>query len=215
MSGYRLARHSCCALALALAASSAQAEPIYKCRAPDGALSYQDSPCPEGTGQPAPKIAPPPLYVPPVPELAARREPAQPPGDLQPVPEPPPPPPALYRCYDGVTGKAYVTDLPQRNLRYVPLWTVLPSAGYFGDVTADVRAGMAPSGGGVSAGAYGQYTAVEDRCRQMPLGELCGYWDQRADEVRSQRRLAFKDRRGGLEQEESELRGLLATYCSG
>jgi hypothetical protein len=203
-----------CAVALALAAFAAQAVPIYKCRAADGALTYQDSPCPEGTEQPAPRIAPPPLYVPAVPELAARPEPAQRSGDVQPVREPPPPPPALHRCYDGVSGKDYVTDTPQQNLRYVPLWTVLPSAGYFGAVTAEVRAGMAPSGGGVSAGAYGQYTAVEDRCRQMPLGEMCGYWSQHVDEVRSQRRRAFKDRRGGLEQEESELRDLLATYCA-
>jgi hypothetical protein len=196
VSGHRFA-YLLCALALALLPFAASAAPIYKCRAPDGALSYQDSPCPEGTDQPAPKIAPPPPYVPPEPELAGRREPPKQLGDFQPVREPPPPPPTLYRCYDGVTGKAHVTDTPQQNLRYVPLWTVLPSAGYFGAVTADVRGGMAPSGGGVSAGAYGQYTAVEDQCRQLTLAGMCRYWSEHVDEVSSQRRLAFKDRPRG------------------
>ena len=214
MSGHRLAYLSCCALALALAAGAAEAVPIYKCRAPDGSLTYQDSPCPAGTEQPAPKIAPPPMVVPPVPELATGGEPRPKQGDFQPAQERPPPPPALYRCYDGVTGKDSVTETPQQNLRYVPLWTVVPSAGYFGAVTADVRAGQAPTGGGVSAGAYGQYTAVQDHCYRMALEDKCAYWGQHVDEVRSQRRLAFKDRRGGLEQEEAGLRALLATYCA-
>jgi hypothetical protein len=203
-----------CFAALALAAP-AHAVPIYKCRAPDGALTYQDTPCPADTEEePAPLIAPPPPYVPPPPEVASskpkRREAVEPP------PEPLPPVPVMYRCYDGETGKPYVSATPQQNLRYVPLWTVLPS-----DSFANVgRSPPTPSPRSATQGtalgwngAYGQYTAVEDRCREMPLGELCVYWDQHLDEVYKERRLAFKDRRGALEQEEAGLRENLRTFC--
>ena len=208
MSRHRLAYLCGCAVALALAAFAAQAVPIYKCRAPDGALTYQDNPCPEGTEQPAPRIAPPPAYQPPAPQMPPLAGQAPVKGDFQPVRDEPPPPPMLFRCYDGVTGKGYVSDYPQQNLRYVPLWTVMPSGSSLGGLSA----GILPPDPGVTA-SLANYTEVQDRCHQMSVGELCGYWGQHVDEVRAKRRRAFKDTRAQLEQEEAYLNEMLAAHC--
>ena len=214
VSGLSLALVACLA-ALALA-ESAWAVPIYKCRGPDGALTYQDAPCPaDAEEQPAPQIAPPPAYVPLPPEVVATRAQQRGGGTVIQA-APPPPPPVLYRCYDGETGKPYVSDTPQQNLRYVPLWTVLPSDSFANVGRPPPKPSPRSEKQGTAlgwSGAYSQYTAVEDRCYEMALGDMCVYWDQHLDDVYKQRRLAFKDTRAALEQEEAGLRENLRTWC--
>ena len=205
MSAQRLA---CLLIACAPLLGARAAAPIYKCQAADGAVSYQDHPCPAGTDQPAPRIAPPPPFVP-LPEQApAARGPERKRGDFSPVSEPAPPLPVLFRCYDGVTGKGYVSDTPQQNLRYVPLWTVMPSGSTVGGLSAGIR----PPDPAETA-ALANYTEVQDRCHEMSVGELCGYWRGHVGEVHAKRRVAFKDTRAALEQEEADLTGNLASHC--
>jgi len=195
---------------LPIAVPDARAQAVYKCRGPEG-LTYQDKPCPPGTDLPVPYIPPAPDYVPPpvapIADAPVARE-----REREPVRPPPPPPPTMYRCTDAVSGKSYVTATPTSNLRYVPFWTVAPagitSGGSGGSVSADLPTSDRPS-----RSLMGAYTAVQDRCRPMPVSELCGYWKQREDEVYSQRKNAFNDTRPQLEQEEAGLREQRATYC--
>ena len=197
---------------LACFAAAAAADPVFKCRDADGRLSYQDKPCPPGTDQPAPVIAPAPLVdpnaAPPVAPPASR-----PADDVAPAYHPAPPPPATtYRCTDAVSGKSYVSSSPTGSGRYVPLWTVLPGGGTGmkgGGGSTDLQPTTTKPTGALAA----SYTYVEDRCRPMPVGEQCGYWRQRLDEVSSRKRTAFNDTRPQLEQEEDGLRGNLSTYC--
>ena len=193
---------------LSLAATPVRAQ-VFKCRTPEG-LSYQDKPCPPGTEQPAPHIAPPPAYVPPPPESAPAADSVRetaPPLERRP---PPPPLPTQYRCSDAVGGKSYVSASPNTQVRYVPLWTVMPGGTSSGGLSADL-----PTQDRLPATALGSYTPVQDRCRPMPVGELCAHWRQRLDEVGPARRRAFNDTRPQLEQEEAGLEDQLAYHCQG
>ncbi len=180
----------------------AHAGEVFKCRAADGAISYQDRQCGDKARQlDAPTLpntyTPPPITAPPT-------------LDPQPVKTPPPavarvrledPLPQMFRC-TSPEGSSYVSSDPTPRGRYVPLWTL----------------GVGSTGGLVSGGIDprlgAQYTYVEDRCRAMPRSELCVWWKQRADETGSERRRAFKDRRALLDQEYAGARDALTRFCS-
>ena len=180
----------------------AHAGEVFKCRAQDGRLIYQDRECaadaekldapvlPRTYLQPAS-----PASIPAPPELPT----AGPPPVTQVRIEDPLP--QMFRC-TSPDGASYVNASPSPRGRYVPLWTL----------------GVGSSGPGLASGAidprYGaQYTYVEDTCRAMPRGELCGWWKQRADETGSERRHAFNDRRAALDQEYAGARDALARFC--
>ena len=139
-------------------AASAQ---VHKCRDADGHLSYQDEPCPPGTSQPAPYIAPPPAYVPPPADAVPLAPLADDEANYAYAP-PPPPLPELYRCtrYDG--QESYVSSDPTPRVYQVPLWAVLP------DMTSSGVGGMSTSRGSASPEALTAYTTVADTCRPMP-----------------------------------------------
>ncbi len=182
-------------------ASQVDAGEVFKCRASDGSIAYRDRACAEHEeALDAPLLA------------RAHRSPpvesviADPPG--QPA-RPPPvaqvriedPLPQMFRC-TSPDGSSYVNASPTPRGRYVPLWTL----------------GVGSSGPGLASGTLdprlgAQYTYVEDTCRAMPRGELCGWWKQRADETGSERRRAFNDRRALLDQEYAGARDALARFC--
>lgn len=192
------AMHRCVALGvLALAGTLVHAQELHKCRAPDGSLSYQDTPCArEATSLAVPSIDPAPYYVAPVPEPAAiASEPAGAPRANPPRERSPPP--LLFRCTKA-EGDDYVSDTPYTAPRAVPLWTI---------------EGLAPTFGPGLGEAGGQYTWVQDVCRRMGRRELCEHWRKRLDIVRGERSRAFKDTRPALDIEYQRLRMDIDEYC--
>jgi len=182
--------------------NKAQAGEVFKCRARDGGLIYQDRECAADTEKlEAPVLTR--VYVTPAIDNADPERPAaSPPGPTtvtrvrldDPLLQ-------MYRC-TSPDGSSYVNATPTPRGRYVPLWTLgVGSTGF----------GLA--NGAVDARAGGQYTYVEDTCRAMPRGELCGWWKQRANETGSERRHAFKDRRAVLDQEYAGARDAIARFC--
>ncbi len=191
-------------LTLTLASLPLMAQDVYKCRARDGAISYQDRACAaDAVSLDAPSL--PKTYAPPPPPGDQEQASAADPSGIAPpqvarirVEDPLP---QMYRCVSP-DGSSYVSSDPAPRGRYVPLWTL----GY-----GSYGTGLTQGRGDPRLGAA--YTYVEDRCRSMPRGELCGYWKQRADETRSERRHAFKDRRALLDQEYAGTRDALARFC--
>lgn len=196
----------------ALATSPAAAQVVHKCRDADGALSYQDSPCPAGTEQAPPRIDPPPRDAGEATDALARAAPQ--PGAPRDAPRPRPStasPLPLYRCtrYDG--QRSYVSQDGTPRRYQVPLWTVLPEM-------IGTRAGGVSMGGSRARPAprnpvLGAYTWVEDRCYRMSRAEQCAHWRQRDDEVYRQRRTAFSDTRPALDAEQAQLRSDRDSYC--
>jgi hypothetical protein len=181
-------------LALALAAA-AQAQALYKCRAADGSLSYQDRPCDDGAESLAPPpIAPPPRdpYVPDLPD-------AVPPPLAQdtPVERPRPPLPRFYHC-EKPEGGSYVSETPNLQPRQVPLWTLDRYAPTFGR----------------GLGATGAlYTQVADRCRVLGRGEACAELRRKLGRAEHDANLAFRDTRDALDAQVAGLRDTLAANC--
>ncbi len=182
-------------------AGDATASEVFKCRTPDGAISYQDQAC-EADSETLEAPMLPRAYLPPPIDPSPPRPAAAntPPATVAQV-RIEDPLPQMFRCTSN-DGASYVSSDPTPRGRYVPLWTL----------------GVGASGSGLVSGTidarYGaQYTYVEDRCRAMPRGELCGWWKQRADETGSQRRRAFNDQRAALDQEYAGARDALARFC--
>ncbi len=183
-------------------AGQACASEVFKCRARDGGISYQDRACAaDAETLDAPLLSrnyrSPPLD-PSTPSGVEANKTAPPQVTRIRVEDPLP---QMFRCTSS-DGSNYVSSDPTPRGRYVPLWTL----------------GVDSSGPGLVTGTidprYGaQYTYVEDRCRAMPRGELCGWWKQRANETGSERRRAFNDRRAALDQEYAGARDALARFC--
>lgn len=195
-------------LALLGMMESAAATTIHKCRDAAGQVSYRDDACPPGTEVTAPVLAPVPPYEMPAPASAPALAPAHAVPTTANQPRPPPPPlPALYGCerYDG--QERYVTTDPVPRMYQVPLWAVLPD-----------RTGVSGGGVGMSRATAGRapigaYTTVQDQCHAMGRAELCVYWAQRAETVRTRLMTAFNDTRPQLEQEQAGLRENRAVHC--
>jgi hypothetical protein len=184
-------------LALALAPAPGFAQALYKCRQPDGSLSYQDHECAsDAEALVPPPIAPPPRdpYIPEPPPVAPVGTPvaaqAAPPRPRVPLPR-------LYHCYKPEGGE-YTSATPNLYPRQVPLWTLDRYSPTFGR-------GMGASGA--------LYTTVVDECRVLGVGETCAHVRKRLSEAQSEKRTAFKDRRGALEAEVSDLRETIAANC--
>lgn len=199
-----LLRGALVALVLLAWSRAAAASDVYKCRAADGRISYQDQPCATGEEQPLPRLprdprtpTPPATPAPPPTSVDA---PAPPPPAA-----PPPPLPATYLCtrYDG--QESYLTDDPVPRRYQVPVWAMLPGSGVSGGLSARRNPPLGTLGAA--------YTWVEDRCRRLDRDALCAYWEAREDAVRRALRTAFSDTRPALESERTTLREQLATHC--
>lgn len=184
-----------CALLVANAGAHAQA--LYKCRAADGSLVYQDRECPPDADELVPPaIAPPPRdpYVPELPDTIA--------GDqVVPVEAPVQRPrralPRLWYC-EKPEGGNYVSETPDRYPRQVPLWTLDRYSPTFGR-------GLGASG------AF--YTTVVDSCRPLARDEACTEWGKRLEQAEHDANLAFRDSRDALDARVEALREGMASNC--
>ena len=184
------------AFALAGAPALAHAQALYKCRAADGSLSYQDHACDaDAEALVPPAIAPPPRD-PYVPKLAQPAPVGAPVADALPPP-PGRPLPRLYHCYKPEGGE-YTSATPNLYPRQVPLWTMDRYSPTFGR-------GLGASGA--------LYTTVVDQCRVLGRAETCAHVRERLAEAEHDVRLAFKDTRSALEGEVADLREVIAANC--
>lgn len=183
--------------ALTASGDAALAQALYKCRAADGSLTYQDRECPPDADELVPPaIAPPPRdpYVPKLPDTIA--------GDADvPLAAPAQRPhrtlPRLWYC-EKPEGGSYVSETPDRRPRQVPLWTLDRYSPMFG-------AGMGASG------AF--YTTVVDACRPLARDEACAEWRKRLEQAEHDANLAFRDTRDALDARVAELREGLDSNC--
>lgn len=196
----RIRRELALLIVLALAGNVAANE-VFKCRTRGGSISYQDHSCSAGSETlEAPLL--PRHYAPAAPDPVATNVTASKaaPATVTQV-RIEDPLPQMFRC-TSPDGASHVSSDPTPRGRYVPLWTLGVGS-----------QGPGLTNGTLDARAGAQYTYVEDRCRAMPRGELCGWWKQRADETGSQRRRAFNDQRAALDQEYAGARDALARFC--
>lgn len=229
MDGGRRRRITACAVAvaLALAVPAIRAQDLHKCKAADGAIAYQDRPCPaDSTELPRPAAA---TMRGLAPEAGAYPAPAGAPAAVVPAQAAggpaPAPLPALYRC-ESADGKRYVSSNPNPRGRYVPLWTLSDWPSIEGPVGATPPGsrgvgGTTPPPGGPRPGARGGwpatmaagYTWVQDQCYAMGRGELCAHWRAEIDRVGAARRIAFEAERATLDGQYRELREQYARHC--
>lgn len=148
---------------------AAPASQVYKCRMPNGVLSFQAKPCPAGTHLKT-------LVVPLAPEAPGGTAAARPavPAATAPA-EPPPqasalPVAAYYRCTRHDDSTYYSASAYPRRAR-------IDSA-----ALADPALAKASAGGG--------QVWVEDDCTEVPLREACDWYEQQIGLVAAQQRVA-------------------------
>ncbi|HET7557875.1 MAG TPA: DUF4124 domain-containing protein [Rhodanobacteraceae bacterium] len=193
----------------------AAAATIYKCSAQDGAVTYQDKPCParqrqstmEFSDAPIVTPAPPPIVAASAPALAATVPPA-------PVASPPPLP-TMYACttYDG--DRKYLSDnLP------APYPVPLGALGYPGQSLDQAYGGRdriglsAPEEARKPAIGRGPLIAnaqvmVRDRCVPAPRSQVCDELRRRFDANHEKLRMAFPSEKAPFQQREDHLNAQL------
>jgi hypothetical protein len=167
------------AASLLLAPLTAASAQIYKCKLPNGVLSFQEKPCARGTHLktivvPTVPAAPPPPSA----QISATPAPADaavtphPAATASVPPAPPPlvlPPAPYYQCTRG-DGSTYYTASPLPR-RY--------------EVAANSVTDPATSLGPASPGNVW----MEERCAEVPLSEACAWYQQQLDFVIAQQRV--------------------------
>lgn len=215
------ARVAILSIAVLLAAGPVQAVTVYRCVDDEGAVAYQDQPCPPASEGQARRYevpdslpsAPPDRQAPaPAPESAAAVE-------APPAPRPPPDPLWLCRRFDG---DSYESTTGRGERRWVPLWVlgVDPHAPAvtFGDQVGGPRPSPPRPGPGAPANAGMGLAAtpgawVQDVCGRLTDAEACRRWDARRDELRRRWRLAQSSERERIRAEERPLSAMLSASC--
>jgi len=193
----------------------ANAVTVYKCTAPDAAITYQDKPCPAHRHQSTLELPDEPIVTPlPAPTLSS----PPPPASAAPVPiaeAPPPPLPTMYACttYDG--EKQYLSDtLP------APYPVPLGALGYPGQSLDQAYGG--PNRLGLSAPEEARkptigrgplianaQVMVSDRCVPAPRSQVCDELRHRFDANHEKLRMAFPSEKAPFQQREDELNAQL------
>ncbi|MGH8212274.1 MAG: DUF4124 domain-containing protein [Rhodanobacteraceae bacterium] len=196
--------------------TAAHALQVYRCTARDGAVSYQDKPCPAHQTQSTVSLQGTPI-VSSVPQPPVSTAP--PPAKATDVPtyEPPPPAPlpVMYACTRYDSQRKYLSDtLP------APYAVPLGAQGYPGQSLDRAyghsdRLGMSapeearkPSirGGPLIANAY---VEVQDHCVPAPRAQVCEELQHRFDANHENLRMAFRSDKPPLQAREDELNAQL------
>lgn len=193
------------------AASHAQ---VYRCTASNGAVAFQDQPCPRGKRQTivdVPSRAPPGYVPPPVataPEPAAESTPQA----VTPIARPMPLP-AMYACVGAVNGKHYLARTPPG--------PYLAPLGVLGFPPQSLSQAYGTRGGaGVSAPELARpriggpriataLTQVQDDCVPATHEQVCAFVQGEFDATRDKLRRASRDDQPPLEQRSRELQDQL------
>ncbi|HJU26517.1 MAG TPA: DUF4124 domain-containing protein [Rhodanobacteraceae bacterium] len=202
---------------LLLAIPAAQAVQVYRCVARDGAVSYQDKPCPVGQRQGTVSLQDAP-QVSSLPSPPVSSAPPAPVTSTPAIAEPPPPAPlpTMYACtrYDG--QRKYLSDtLP------APYAVPLGAQGYPGrsldraygypdrlGMSAPEEARKPPVARGPLLG--NAYVEVQDHCVPAPRAQVCEELRRRFDANHEKLRMAFPSDRPPLQAREDELHAQLS-----
>jgi hypothetical protein len=211
---------------------------IYRCTDAKGYLTLRDSPCNKGERQETRSML--------RPKDAPLRPQSSPPQALASVTTPPPQiiivntPRTLYECVSPDNTR-YLSDTPEGNARWVPLWPhAYPQPyPYPGQVTHyepgrlnvrvdDGRVSGSYSSGGYSSGNYssggtriltptysefGGGTWVRDPCHALPQAEVCARLVDQRDVLRRRFTIAQASERAVLGREERSIGARLAQDC--
>lgn len=203
-------------LALPGAPRIAAAVTIYKCTAHDGAVTYQDKPCPKPQRQIAMEFSDAPIVTPapaPAPIATAAPAPAAT-VSMAPAMPPPSPLPTMYACtsYDG--EKRYLSDTMP-----VPYPVPLGALGYPGQGLSQA---YGANGLGMSAPEEARkptlrpgpliadaQVMVQDHCVPAPRDQECDELRRRFDANHEKLRMAFPSEKAPFQQREDELNAQL------
>jgi hypothetical protein len=190
---------------------------VYQCRASNGQLTYQDTPCSKAQEQRVlalPDLPRTPALSPPV---AASRT-ASPDSGVAPAqaPEQPGAPvPRMYGCARATDGKPYVSQNGDP-APYLAPYGVLGA----GSLALSETYGTTHGGAGISAPEANRgrvtpglvadnYVWVQDHCRELSPQETCATLRRDLDRNTHALSKAFKSDRPPLEQRDRELRAQL------
>lgn len=216
---------ACANMAFAPAVQAGSDVTIYRCTDAEGRLTLRDSPCNRGERQESrsmlrPKDAP---QAPPQPRLA--------PIDAAPAAAPQiiivNTPRPLYECVTP-DHQRYLSDTPEGNPRWVPLWTqgypVLARVPVYEPGRWDVRVDDGRVSGGYRSGGVGSAleptwagqgagTWVRDACFALPQVEVCARLRDRRDDLRRRYTIAQPSERAVLGREERNIDARLSQDC--
>lgn len=218
-------------LMLPVATPQAQADDavtIYRCTDAQGRLTLRDTPCAKGERQDTrsmlrPKDAPPPPPEPPPAASRAAANTAQPPPQIV-IVQPPRP---LYECVTPDQDR-YLSDTPEGNPRWVPLWTLdypaLVEVPVYTPGQLDVRVDNGRVSGGYRSGSVGTAvvptyagqgagTWVRDACYPLPQAEACARLHDRRTALRRRFTIAQPSERAVLGREERSIDARLTQDC--
>ncbi|QDH71908.1 DUF4124 domain-containing protein [Lysobacter alkalisoli] len=214
-------------------AGSAQAGEviIYRCTDTQGRLTLRDTPCAAGEKQQVQTMQkptdPPSVATPPAAVTAA-----------PPPPDPPPvqtvvlqPPRPMYECVTP-DGDSYISDTPEGNPRWVPMWTLgYPVAvpghrGGHDGFRADIGINTGRVDGRISIDqrhprpplatvAYPTGTWVRDACHPLPQQEVCSRLRDRRFELGRRYNSALQSERAEIDREQRGIDARLANDCRG
>lgn len=200
---------------------------IYRCTAPDGALSLRDTPCAPGQRQQVLRSArpkdPPAQPVPPPPAPAPPPAPvAQVPITREVAPQP------MYECITA-DGQRYTSDDGEGHPRWVPSWGFaavpgpgigtprpgrLPGAGSRSPAPGGASPGPGLAKGGVAIIPYGS-VLVRDACHVLPQQEACDRLRDRRWELIRRYNSALQSEQHAIMREQRSLDARLARDCGG
>jgi len=202
-------------IALACTPRVAAAVTIYKCTAPNGAVTYQDKACPARQRQSTLELSNAPIVTPAPAPVVTARAPTPATSVAQAPAAPPSPLPTMYACttYDG--EKKYLSDtLP------VPYPVPLGALGYPGQSLDQAyggrdRLGMsAPEEARRPTIGRGPLIAnaqvmVQDPCVPAPRSQVCDELRRRFDANHAKLRMAFPSEKAPFQQREDALNAQL------
>lgn len=198
---------------------------IYRCTDAKGQLALRDSPCLKGERQETRSMLRP-KDAPSRPQLATPQSVAAagaPPPQVIIVHTPRP----LYECAAPDSGR-YLSDSPEGNLRWVPLWTqgypVLAEVPVYQPGQLDIRVDNGRVGGSYRSGSLGTAVVptlaghgagawIRDPCHALPQVEVCARLRDQRDMLRRRFTIAQPSRRALLGSEERSINARLGQDC--
>jgi hypothetical protein len=194
----------------------ASATTVFKCRAADGRVIYQDKPCAKTQQQQTLHLidAEPAVAPAPAPSVATPQETAEQPP-LPPPAAPTAPLPYLYACVRATDGKSYLSGNGDPAPYLAPFGMLgavqLPLSQVYGpDHSAAGISAPESNRGRVSPELVGSnYVWVQDQCRELTVEETCHALRDEFEQNEHKLQHAFKSDRPPLEQRDRELRAQL------
>ncbi|HZP68266.1 MAG TPA: DUF4124 domain-containing protein [Rudaea sp.] len=212
------------AILLLATAGAVHAADVHKCTDANERITFQDKPCPEGSGDVTVHIPDPP---PPPPDADAPREggtPSDASAGLPPTAPPAPTTPAAPDGGAGTTTPLWICTRPEDGSQYMSRDGATPPrmvpAGIMGVPSKSLDSAYAGSNGiGVSApgvrktpvdkspqaAVAGDYVAVQDSCQRATKEQACTWFQQEYDRLYERKRHAFNDEKATIQPQLDQL----------